>query len=299
MSLAYKILNFGLIKANIKKMYDMSETELMEFINEHYRAYDVPEFLYRRFDVKKEAFCGRLLFTLSPKSEHNKKGPVVVFIHGGGGVLSPMITHYRMAGDIVKKTGATLYFPFYPLAPEHSLKESAKWLEDFYISILHRHKNFIVIGDSAGAGLAACLCAKFHKKPAGLILSSPPVGAEKRDDKMRQMEDRDLILSVKAIDLIEKYWAKGVSPDDPDINTVMADYSDFPPIHLYYGTEEIFYPHIGDLIKRIESFNIPLTVHEGKGLCHNFATIDVIREGRRAIDEMSEFILSVSKKEDE
>lgn len=297
MSLAYKILNFGLIKADIKAMYDMSEEEMLDFINEHYRAYDVPEFLYRRFDVKKEAFCGRLLFTLKPQKAPKKKPPVILFIHGGGGVLSPMITHYRMAGDLVRKTGATLYFPFYPLAPEYTLKESVKWLDDLYTMIINRHSSFIVFGDSAGASLAAGLCAKHHKKPSGLILSSPSVGAEKRDEKMHQMEDRDLILSVKAIDIIEKYWAKGISPDDADINTVTVDYSDFPPTHLYYGTEEIFYPHMGDLIKRIESFNIPLTVHEGKGLCHNFATIDIIPEGRRAIEEMSEFILEMSKED--
>ena len=87
MSLAYKILNFGLIKADIKKMYDMSEKEITDYINEHYRAYDVPEFLYRRFDVKKEAFCGRLLFTIRKKNEPPKNAPVVHFIHGGGGVL--------------------------------------------------------------------------------------------------------------------------------------------------------------------------------------------------------------------
>ncbi|MDD6484093.1 MAG: alpha/beta hydrolase [Clostridiales bacterium] len=214
------------------------------------------------------------------------------FKRRGGGMMCPTKLHYRMAARLVKNTGARLYFPFYPLGPEASIEETLAWVYDFYELLLKKHssKSITIIGDSAGAALAAALCAHTDAQPAGLVLISPPVGIEKCSDKMRSLEKIDLMLSVKATEIIKKHWLKNASFDGADFNTLETDYSRFAPILMYYGTNEIFYAHIDELIDKIKAGGAAFEVHEGRGLCHDWVLIGIIPESREATERICRFI---------
>lgn len=166
----------------------MPEDKLFDYLKSNHRAYDVPQFLYKHLKVEKTEFNGRLLFKFQPKE--SKSSNTILFIHGGGGMMCPTLIHYRFAERLVKNTGATLYFPFYPLGPESSINESILWLDSVYESILKNHnaENITIIGDSAGAALSVGVCRRSEKKPKGLVLISPSVGIDKCDVSMRAIE---------------------------------------------------------------------------------------------------------------
>ncbi|MCH5209855.1 MAG: alpha/beta hydrolase [Oscillospiraceae bacterium] len=294
MSLGYKMIGLFVKKVKSKKQYEPSEEEMLSVISEKFRAKDVPEFLYKRFNAQKTDINGQPLFKISPKNGSN--GKVILFLHGGGGMMCPTVLHYRMASDLVRQTGADLYFPFYPLAPEATVTDSIFHIKKVYDVILKEHnsENITVIGDSAGAVLSVSVCGYTDKKPNGVVLISPGVGMEKNDGKMEQMEPYDAILSMKTINLIKKYWLRGVDIKSPEINVTSRDYTGFPPMMLYYGTKELFYPYIDELIERITECGVSLEVHEGKDMCHDWAIADVIPEGRKAIREISAFVRSVT-----
>lgn len=293
MSFKYKVLERCIKSLDIKRIYNMPEDKMLDYLKTKFRAYDVPDFFYERFNTQKHELDGRLLFEIQPKSGKNEN--IILFIHGGGGTMCPTPLHYRFASKLVKNTGATLYFPFYPLGPEAAIDESIAWLDKVYAEILkkHSHENITVIGDSAGAALSVSLCRRADKKPKGLVLISPATGIERTDGKMLEMEKQDIILSVKTVELTKKYWIKDAPLNGADFNTAGVDYSGFPPIQLYYGTAELFYPYIGELADKIKSYGVDVEMIEGKGLCHDWVLIGIIPEGRHALDKICEFIGTV------
>lgn len=290
-SITYKILECYLKTANRKKQHTMPEEKLIEHIKTKHRAYDLPKFLYKKFDVTKSVFKERPVFLIKPKNGLTEK--VILFLHGGGGISCPAILHYRMAADLVRGTGAALYFPFYPLGPEASAGQSMLWLKDFYEELTEKYKpsDITFVGDSAGAALCAGLCERVNSKPSRMVLISPASGLDKpRDEKMKQAEKNDLMLSFELMDMIEKYWCTDVSFSSSAINPSNVDYTGFPPIMLYYGTNELFCIYMNELIEKIKNSGTYLEVHTGKGLCHDWAIADIIPEGRKAIKEMCDFV---------
>ena len=290
MSVIYKIFEFGIKAADLKHYYDMPEEEFLEYLQKEQRPTDVPDFLYEKFNVTKTDFDGRYVFKIAPKSGGTNR--VILFLHGGGGILCPMNLHYKMAAYLVENTGATMYFPFYPLAPEFNVLETMDWLKKLYADIVKRHnpKNITFIGDSAGGFLAARLCSLTADKPGGVVLISPVTGVDKKDEKAMEARRNDIFLSERLIDIVGKYWGEGVSLDSPDFNAEYIDYRGFPPVILYYGTNEMFYPYMCNLIDNIKKRGVPLETHEGKGLCHDWAIALAIPEGKRAIQRMCAFV---------
>ena len=290
MSLTYKIFAFGMKAADVKHYYDMPEDEFLEYLKTEQRPTDVPEFLYDEFDVTREEFHGRLAFTIKPKSGASDR--VILFLHGGGGIFCPMRLHYKMAAELVRSTGATMYFPFYPLAPEYTAIESVDWLKKLYSKIEKAHdtKNITVIGDSAGGFLAARLCSRVADKPGGVVMISPMTGVDKKDETAMNARRDDILLSEFVVDIVGKYWGEGIPLDSPDFNAEYIDYTNFPPVVIYYGTDELFYPHMGRLIANIKSYGVPVEAHAGEGLCHDWAIALAIPEGKKAIKRMCRFV---------
>ncbi len=290
MSFKYKVLERCVKAIDIKRIYNLPEDRLLEILKTKFRADDVPRYFYERFNTEKIIIDNRPLFKTSPKTIKNEN--VILFIHGGGGTMCPTPLHYKFAAKLVKNTGSVLYFPFYPLGPEASIADSMRYLDKVYETLLKEHSpdKITVIGDSAGAALSVSLCCHAKRKPGGLVLISPATGIAKNKDKMYEMEKQDIILSVKTIELTKKFWIKDAPLDGADFNTSEADYTDFPPIHLYYGTAELFYPYIGELTDKIKSCGADVTTHEGKDLCHDWVLIGIIREGQKALDEICMFI---------
>lgn len=291
MSLRYKVLSRCIKAAGIKKIYSKPEGELLNLLQTKFRASDLPELMYKKFDIDKTETDNRAVFKISPKNI--KTDNVILFIHGGGGMMCPTPLHYRFAAKLVKNTGSALYFPFYPLGPEASINESMEWLSKVYSKICKTHgaRNITVIGDSAGATLSLGVCCRAEQRPKGIVLISPSTGVDKCDEKMHDMEQYDLILSVKTIELVRKHWIKNASFDGADFNSSSLDYTGFPPVHIYYGTHELFYPYIGGLISKIRDGGVEVTVTEGEGMCHDWALMGITPEGQNAFCSICDFVM--------
>ena len=264
MSLIYKIYEAGIKAAKVSPKRELQDDKFLAYIESKHRAEDIPKFLYKKFNVIKTNLDGRWVFKIQPKNSQTDK--VILFLHGGGGMMCPTYLHYKMAERLVKNTGAVMYFPFYPLAPEATVLDTMAWVKKLYEMILeqHRPENITFIGDSAGAFLAARLCSLTPHKPNGVVMISPAIGMDKYDSAMQEAEKNDILLSKSLVDMFAKYWGKGVALDSPDIDPEYIDYSNFPPVLLYYGTNEMFYPNMHALISNIRKYGVRLEVHEGK-----------------------------------
>lgn len=123
------------------------------------------------------------------RPQEDMAGPLILFIHGGGWAMGSVETHDAVARTICAGVGAMLVSVDYGLAPEHPFPAG---LEDCVAALVwcdqHRRDDqaLIVMGDSAGANLAAALClhARDTGGPdiAGQVLAYPCVDLSEQAD---------------------------------------------------------------------------------------------------------------------
>ena len=78
---------------------------------------------------------------------------IIIYLHGGGYVKESNIFQYSFVNQLFKN-GFDVYFPIYPLAPIYTYKNTYDMLLKLYNNLLDKDKKIVLIGDSAGGGLA-------------------------------------------------------------------------------------------------------------------------------------------------
>ena len=254
----------------------------------------LPKYMYQKFAVSRVDYQGFPVYILRNRNVARRTKKAILFLAGGGGLMRPMAIHYDTAARLIQKSGATLYFAFYPLAPEYQVKDALNWLQGVYAVMQRRFvpRDIVFVGDSAGANLALSLANREKKKPGKIIAISPAPGLENGINReiRKGMEAKDPILNVAMNDLIAKYWAKDVPLDSPDVNPARIVYTNFSEIMVLYGTHEVFYPHVVKLLEKMKQDGASVTCIE-KDMCHDWALCSFFPEGREAVRRMGTFIM--------
>ena len=108
------------------------------------------------------------------------KQPTVLYLHGGGFVVGGLHSHDGVCADIRGATGLTVVSADYRLAPEH--KHPAAFDDACAVArALAAHGPLILVGDSAGANLAAATCHALRRENLpikGQVLIYPGLGGD-------------------------------------------------------------------------------------------------------------------------
>jgi acetyl esterase/lipase len=104
-------------------------------------------------------------------------GPVVVFLHGGGGVFGSIATHDRAARRLAATAGLAVLSVGYRLAPENPWPAAV----DDALAVIRwaraEGRPVVLAGDSAGGLMAAVACLRLRDagepQPAGQALAFP------------------------------------------------------------------------------------------------------------------------------
>lgn len=255
----------------------------------------LPRSMYSGLDIKEISFEGFTVHRIRAEKPKNNSKKAVLFLPGGGGMARAEKVHYDTAKSLAVMTGAEIIIAHYPLAPKHNVRVALEWLERLYYDVILKDydpENIVFMGDSAGANLILSLAYRLKDKPSGLIVISPACGLEngRKRDIRKEMEPYDPILTVAMNDLIAENWCRNVPLDSPDISPEYIDYNGFPTMLLFYGTHELFYPHVMNYIEQLKTSGVSLTCVE-QPMCHDWALVKYFPEGREAVKTMSDYIL--------
>ena len=252
---------------------------------------EVPSYFYKRFTVQKVIFDGQPYFTI--KSKKRTSDCAILYMAGGGGLAGPTENHFKTLARLADTSGATICLAIYPPAPEHNVRFALRWLQKVYANLLKDFKShkIILAGDGTGANLALSLCSRLANKPGRIVAISPAAGLGLKDcrEPMEKAEPGDLFLSMESLDLISENWGGNVPPESPDLQPSAIDFTGFPPVQIFYGTKEIFYPMMGTLTAKIESTDTALEIHY-KNMCHSWVLMQDIPEGRAAVKQIAAFV---------
>jgi acetyl esterase len=106
--------------------------------------------------------------------------PTVLYLHGGGFVVGGLHSHDGICADIRGATGLTVVSADYRLSPEH--KHPAAFDDACAVArALAAQGPLILVGDSAGANLAAATCHALRdetRQIKGQVLIYPGLGGE-------------------------------------------------------------------------------------------------------------------------
>lgn len=159
------------------------------------------------------------------------KQPTVLYLHGGGFVVGGLHSHDGVCADIRGATGLTVVSADYRLSPEH-LHPAAFDDACAVARLLAAQGPLILVGDSAGANLAAATCHALRKNPQikGQVLIYPGLGGDLNKGSSlthanAPMLTRNDVLFYKGI-----RHAGDPPEDDPTFSPLTdTDFTNLPP----------------------------------------------------------------------
>lgn len=259
------------------------------------RAYPSPAPMPRKFrrlfHVDEQNIRGQRVWTLSPL--HDQQPVHIIYTHGGAYVNPLVSQHWDIIGELVKRVGASVTVPIYPLAPEHTYQETFALLADVYTNVLHNHPDhkMVLCGDSAGGGLA--LAQAIHYRDLGLplpdriLLFSPWLDITLSNPDAAAIEPQDVMLGIPGLIQCGRWWAGGDDPRTPLLSPLYGNLTGLPPVDVFIGTAELFLPDARKLKDKISATGGSVSLKEYPGAFHVFVVAVITPEARDVFEHIT------------
>lgn len=229
--------------------------------------------------VEEYEIKNRSVFSVSPKSEATNIH--ILYLHGGGYSKSFLSYHWDFIGKLVSTQKCSVTAPDYPLSTHASVTEVFEMLVPLYETLVEQHgaSNIILMGDSAGGGMALALTellvSKNIEQPAQQILLSPWLDLTLSNPLIDAQEKLDFILDRKVMQKLGEDYA-----GDSDITHFLASpiYGEIKrvaPITLFVGSEDILLADCRKLKTRAESEPMIFNYREFKSMVHNWMFLPI------------------------
>jgi monoterpene epsilon-lactone hydrolase len=236
----------------------------------------------------------------SPDSAKSPKKPDrILFVHGGGFAFGSARTHRALATSLAKKSFTDVYIPDYGLAPERPFPAALNELIECYKILASEYGNIWLMGDSAGANLAAALLneviADNTKKPAGILLLSPWIDLRPGSNSNTLSQAR--WSPFERLDMLEyaTHYLQGHPPTDPKASPILASMQSWPPVYLEASEAEYLWSDAEILAAKLREENIQFEFRVEKSALHAWQLFpDILPEAKRSIEKMAAFIASHS-----
>lgn len=205
--------------------------------------------------------------------EHNNK--CILYLHGGAYIAQPLRQHWKFVDYLNSKTNLPIYLPVYPKAPKYNYVDGYNYIMKVYKDLINKgYTEIIIMGDSAGAGMALSLCELLKADglllPKKLILMSPWVDLTMENPDINKYEKVDPMLSAIGLNHIAKKWANGTDLYNYLLSPIYGDLNDLPEIDLFIGTHEIFLPDVKLLYEKLKLKGNKIKYFEYKMMNHVF-----------------------------
>jgi acetyl esterase/lipase len=232
---------------------------------------------------------------ISPNESASKD--VIIYCPGGSFVSGPASFNWNSIFQLVKDTGAKAYLIDYPKAPEHKIGELNKNVDEVYqhIAAMHPIKNIILLGGSVGGTLMALLVQRLIKNnqpvPKKLILITPVMDCSMTNPMIDSIEKRDVMYSRIGVLSAKHMCAGSIDLKSDAMSPLYGSVKYFPPTLIFVAEEDIQRPDAEIFCEKLRNERVTLILEYGKGMPHIWPLLPVMREAKKALKLISEFIL--------
>ena len=224
-------------------------------------------------NVKIEEFDRRKVFVVTPK-EGKVSDIKILYFHGGSYMAEMSDDHWNFIKKLVLDTKSTIIIPDYPLTPKYNYKDVYNMVEPLYKEIVEKIdvNNLIVMGDSAGGGLALGLLEKVSQEdiviPNKTILISPWLDVRMNNPKIAEIEENDPMLNKSALKLAGENYAGKDGIDSYLVNPVDGPLDKLQNVSIFTGTYDILNADVNVLKERAEKVGTNINVYETEQATH-------------------------------
>ena len=230
---------------------------------------------------------------------------VMLYFHGGGYVIGSPHTHRALAGKITKGISAKGLVIDYRKAPESPFPAALDDAFAAYKYLLDKgfdSKEIVLVGDSAGGGLAIALQYELKEKnmplPLCTALMSPYFDLTGTGRSIEHNAKNDRFLDVFEMRRWAKMYAAEHELDDPLISPLFGDMTGLPPILIQVSESEVLYNDSTRFAKKAREKGVKVTLQKWNGLIHWWHLFGGMPEAKEAIGKIIKFINDQYKKQE-
>jgi epsilon-lactone hydrolase len=169
----------------------------------------------------------------------------VLYLFGGGFVLSSPDMRRTFAGHLARAAGARVIVPDYRRAPEHPFPAALddavgayRWL----IAEAADPQDVVIAGDSAGAGLAMAAMLRLREAglrlPAGAVAVSPWVDLALTAESLDTRAHADLTVTKADLERKAREYLDRADPRTRLASPLYGDLTGLPPLLVIVGSDE-------------------------------------------------------------
>ena len=153
-------------------------------------------------------------------------------------------------------------------------------------------KNVRFFGTSSGGGQALSLCMYIRHEnlpvslPGKLVLQSPGLQVPPSESQKTEMEKRkkaDVMIPPGFFDNIASVLVTG--DEAYLLSPILFDLTGFPPMDIFYGTEEVMIAYLPDMQAACKKYGVQLNTHIGKGMMHCWGAVEFVPEAKAVRQE--------------
>jgi monoterpene epsilon-lactone hydrolase len=226
----------------------------------------------------------------------------ILYLHGGGYRLGTPSSWVSFASRLAVAANAKVVVADYRLAPEHPFPAALHDATSVFDALRSEDKPLIVMGDSAGGGLAASLVvaclASGIAVPNAVVMMSPWVDLTVSNETFATRAATDQLFPRSSAAEAAEAYLQGADPKDPLASPLFADLAGFPPALIFAGGAETL---LGDglaLTTRLAEAGVSVKGHFPAGMQHVWPTLfPDLPESADAFAAMVHFVTSAAGQE--
>jgi monoterpene epsilon-lactone hydrolase len=252
----------------------------------------IPKYIQNNFQVNVIEILNHQVVTIEPKNQNVTIH--VLFFHGGAYWLQGNAMHWKIVENIAGSLHCRVSYFDYPLAPENTYTTTFDMLQQSYTKLTASFPSdrFMLMGDSAGGGLALAFAQKlFAEKakiqPVKIVVFSPWLDLTMENPAIKQQEELDLILPLNALKQAALKYAGGQDLNHYLLSPMYGELEGIGDTLVLYGTHELFYPDCQKL-KEMTIGRSNFHFREFHGMQHDWV-IFPINEAKTALKIAIEF----------
>ena len=223
---------------------------------------------------------------------------VLLYLHGGGGVLGISNTLRKMASYIASACDLRTLMPDYRLAPENPFPAGLNDCLAVYSWLLSQGYNpnrIVFVGDSIGGLLVlSCLISTRDAGkplPIAAVCISPNTDPALKGKSMKTNALKDASLSPKYAQTMMRHYVNEHDLGDPYLSPLRADLHGLPPIMIQVGANEILLDDSTRFKERAKSMGVDVTLETWPGMWHDWHTsVPTLLEANQAIEQIGNYV---------
>lgn len=236
--------------------------------------------------IKKESISGVDGLLITTNSARNNV--ILLYIHGGGYIVGSANGYKNYVAKLVVQTNVNAFIPNYNLAPESVFPKANNQLIDVYNELKKEYRDIIILGDSAGGGLALTLTNQVLDKPLATVAMSPWTDASMSNLSIKENKEKDFLLGPIAGPEFGKKYSGSTDPTDSKISPLFAQNDNTVSTLIHVGTNEILLDDSLEYAKKFSNIN----AFVWKDMFHVFPLFEQLESAKIANQLTCNFILA-------